>query len=439
MNALRSWFKQRLSRPNWRWVEAPLLTLLVLLAGVGLSPDDPLGAGSGFPWGWLGPWLIALRYGVLLGVASGLTLLASWPLLMGAEPWPRLFFLGGFFTVLLAGEFSDSWRTRLRRLELLNHYIDGRLEALARQHHLLRLSHDRLEQNLISRPTTLRDSLAQLRQLASQGQLHPERGGNLALLNFLAQYCQLEVAALYALPPGKVDAARLQSTPLAAVGPVCPLAVDDPLLHAALRQKRLAHVVIDAADSGSRYLVAAPLKSSSGRLHGVLLVESMPFFALTDDVLQTLAVLVSYSADELDAVETGLAVQAVLPDCPAEFAAEVWKLAGIERETGIPSSLVLLSIGSGPQQADLFATLKRQHRGLDQLWVQDYPQSKVLLTLMPLAALPAVDGYILRIGQLVQERFGLTLDEAAIGFWQSTLHHPSVLLTVQDKLGRYRG
>jgi hypothetical protein len=75
------------------------------------------------------------------------------------SPFPRLYFLGGFILVLLTGEFSGLWMRRVRRAETLSNYLDERLERLTEQYYLLRLSHDRLEQELLTRPLTLRDAL----------------------------------------------------------------------------------------------------------------------------------------------------------------------------------------------------------------------------------------------------------------------------------------
>ncbi|MFX5245279.1 hypothetical protein ABTD35_21060, partial [Acinetobacter baumannii] len=68
---------------------------------------------------------------------------------------------------MICGEFSSLWRNRVRRAESVQAYLEQRLEYLTHQHYLLRLSHDRLEQDLISRPVSMRDALVSLRGLAS--------------------------------------------------------------------------------------------------------------------------------------------------------------------------------------------------------------------------------------------------------------------------------
>ena len=50
---------------------------------------------------------------------------------------------------MLVGEFRDIWDRRLERLDLANDYRQLRLDEFTRAHHLLRISHDRLEQGRI--------------------------------------------------------------------------------------------------------------------------------------------------------------------------------------------------------------------------------------------------------------------------------------------------
>jgi hypothetical protein len=74
--------------------------------------------------------------------------------------FPEQYFLGGLMVVMIVGEISSLWRARIRRERTAQHYMDQRTEQLIRQHYLLRLSHDQLEQELIGRPVSMRDASA---------------------------------------------------------------------------------------------------------------------------------------------------------------------------------------------------------------------------------------------------------------------------------------
>ena len=111
--------------------------------------------------------LVAMRYGVLAGRRRRRAAVPGWAA-MQPDPFmaeiPKLYFLGGLLMTMVCGEYSGNWRTRLRRTSEINAYLEDRIERITKRLYLLRLSHDRLEQDLLSRPTTLRDAITELRR-----------------------------------------------------------------------------------------------------------------------------------------------------------------------------------------------------------------------------------------------------------------------------------
>ncbi|MCD6061853.1 MAG: hypothetical protein K0S16_2164, partial [Moraxellaceae bacterium] len=232
---------------RWAMLEVGGLTLLLAGTAAYLVPSDPLLASAPFPWLWLCPMLLALRYGTRAAFASSLLLVLMWALyaLVGHmhSAFPTGFFLGGLLLTLLAGEFADIWSTRLRHASAANAYLGERLEALTRNYYLMRMSHERLEQQLLTKPVTLQDALTRLRRLVAEAEPHARLPQAEALLQLMAQACQLEVAALFA-----VDAqGRPEPAPLARIGEAGALAANDPLLRHALAEGTLCHVQVDSA------------------------------------------------------------------------------------------------------------------------------------------------------------------------------------------------
>jgi len=158
---------------RWLWLEAVIIPII----GIGLcwlvSPDDPFFINKGeFPWTWFAPVLVALRYGVMAGIAStGIMLIGYFFLRPPDVDFPKLYFLAGLIMVMIAGEYSTTWRTRLRRVGELNAYLTERFTRIMNQLNVLRLSHDQLEHDLITQPATLRDALHEMRLLIFN--LHP--------------------------------------------------------------------------------------------------------------------------------------------------------------------------------------------------------------------------------------------------------------------------
>jgi len=442
-------FLAPLARPGYAWAEAAGFTIAVLALAWFLDRTDPLLIGKGFPWLWLVPMIISLRYGVVLGVGSGLMFAASWPLTYPAgTPWPAPFFVGGFVLTIVAGHFADSTYRRSDRASAVNDYLNERLSALTDNHYLLRLSHERLENDLLTRPTTLRDSIAALRMIAAapgtsasasasatdaDPDTHASTGadrsapravsaaddtlpGAAALMEFVARACQIEVAALYPVHNG--TPARGAAT---AVGEAFDFDPADPLVELALATGKLAHLKSEGMlTSGSQYLVCAPLMSADDRMLGLLVIKRMAFLSLNNDNLQLLLVLLGYYGD---GVEHGRAMHAMLvaiPDCPRQFALEYARLVRLHRRSGIQSSIVALSFPRSEEHDSLFEHVLRRGRSLDFAWPRQTSHRSVLVNLMPLADPAGVAGYLARVEGNLRNQFDIDFDGARIGV--HTLH-----------------
>lgn len=432
------------------WAEAACVTLAALaLAWLG-NRGDPLLLHSGFPWLWFAPTLIALRYGVAPGLGSSLLLALVWLAAYPADaPWPAPFFVGGSVLVILAGHFADTWNARAAHANAVNGYLDERLAALTGSHYLLRLSHERLERDLLARPATLRDSIGELRRLAAgdlaetqdivrlrdgSGIARERDGASLKtaaahelpgaaqLLEFVARACQIEVAALYPVRDGRLACdPPTAPAPLAAVGEPFELDAADPLVALALSSGELAHLKsADPHAENSRYIACAPLVSATGATRALLVVERMPFLSLNHDNLQLLFVLLGYYGDGLDYARATHAVMDAVPGCPHDFALEYARLARLHARSGVESSVVALSFPRGTAQDSLFEHVQRRGRAADLAWSLQNERRSVLVNLMPLADATGVAGYLARTEATLRNQFDTDFDRARIGV--HTLH-----------------
>lgn len=396
-------------RPVAMLGEILLLPLAAVIIGSAVNADDPLLTATSFPWTWFAPIILALRYGPLAGLGGASILLAAWLALNTGQygDFPKLHFLGGLILVMLVGEFSSLWLARTRRAETMQIYLDQRLEHLTHQHYLLRLSHDRLEQDLISRPMSMRDALRLL-----QGQSgEPPATSGLALLRLLAQYCQLESATFHRMINGLPE-----HIPVACIGTADHLRTGDPLVAQALATRRLCHVAEASEEMQQRthYLIAAPAIDLNGDILGLLAVEELPFFALQDETLQTINLLLSYYADGLAAQRLATPIQAEFPDCPQAFAFEIQRLWHLRQATRIPSVIVALKFQTRAIEADLPLQIMRLKRGLDEYWLIAVDNGLTLATLMPLGEQSSAEGYIARLEQWATRKGGRTLSELGV-------------------------
>lgn len=403
---LAAWFApKQISRAGI--LEIIGLTLAGLVVAALLQPDDPFLLTQPFPWLWLVPLVLALRYGTPAAFGASLLLLVGWYLLplagLGGGRFPITHFVGGLVMTLIAGEFSDVWSSRLRRVADVNGYLGERLDALTRRHYLLRLSHDRLEHELLVKPLTLRDALQGLRRLTTRQaqQTLPEAD---ELLRLVSQACQLDKAGLYVMRDGRPDV-----TPVAVTGGAGALQVNDPLVRHALQHNLLCHVQSEGLQQdSSRYLVVAPLMTSDKQLLGLLAVERMPFLSLNEESLQFLSVLLGYYADGVGSAHAIRTVLAAVPECPIEFATELVRLHRIHRDVGIHSMLAALVIAPGPHQSEIAIEVRRQSRQFDQVWDVSVGGRRILMTLMPLHGESAMAGYLQRTEGWLHDSFGFT-------------------------------
>lgn len=427
LGPLRRFIAPAVARP-FAIVETAVFVALVAAAGRLFAPQDPMLLQAGFPWLWFAPLVVALRYGTLLGLFGGALMVVAWRL--AAPPgavWPVMLFAGGMLQTVIAGHFGDTWGHRARRASTLNDYLNERLVAITNSHYLMRLSHERLEKDLLSKPTTLRDAITELRRLsigAAQGGMTDEAArprplpGAAAMLEFVAQVCQIEVGAVF---PVRGD--RPASEAVAHVGEAFALVANDDLVVHALRTGRIAHLQGDGAEADaahSDYLVCAPLVSAGGDVIALLAIRRMPFLSLNFDGLQLLLVLLAYYADGVEHASLARDILATVPGCPYDFALDLGRLARLQRDAGIASSLVALVFPRDEAGDSLFEHVLRRRRALDLTWPLQTASHSVVVNLMPATDTTGVDGYLARIESSLGAQFGLDMERAHIGV--HTLH-----------------
>ena len=386
--------------------EIALFTFGTISLGAWSNPNDPFMVDLPFPWLWLAPTLLGLRYGTLAAFGSIGLIAGSWSLwdLLSQNPnlFPAHFFMGGLILSLIAGEFADVWIVRLKRVREANAYLNERLESLTRQHYLLKLSHERLEQDMLTKPMTLRDSIMHIREIMVTGLQDPSALPHAnAVMHLLAQTCQLEVAALYPVNQGKVN-----KKADASIGTPQELDLDDALLTYALEKNELSHLQTESLQNAeSHYLVVAPLIATNQQCLGVLVVERMPFLSLNQETLQFLGVLLGYYADNVKLIPLAMKILRDNPTCPIEFASELLRLERVQRESGLPSSITAFVISDSPHRQDIFAEMVRQRRQMDINWDIRLSDRDIIITMMPLHGDAAVTGYLLRSQKWLKEMF----------------------------------
>ncbi len=405
--------------PEYRkWLETLGISVLILGVSWLTHPTDPLLAQAEFPWLWFAPILIALLYGVVPGLMSSLLILGEWLLAnalgISTAEFPRSEFIGGGLLVLICGEFSEVWRDRNTRMDETNVYLTERLARLTKRHFLLNLSHDRLEQEMLARPGSLRDALVQMRNVVTQPpQPHEALPGIDDLLQLLVQYGNIESANVYLIHDDRLTLTIGRH--VTSIGEPAPLHADDELLLLMQEKRALAHIASSevSLERKSNQLVVAPIIASDDTVIGVLAITRMPFFSLNAENLQMIGVILAYYADSLRTAPEVHRIQQRLAAIPESFAEETARMMRLQRMSRITSHIVILRF-NGANRDEIPAQLLRIKRGLDVFWQTAIGDTPVIAVLMPFASAAAMEGFIFRIDHWLKANFGGGLDEQKV-------------------------
>jgi hypothetical protein len=398
-----------------KWFETIAITMLFIALGFWNRPDDPLFVSDIFPWPALVTLLAGLRYGFFMALVSSTLILAAAGLLLRADlmpggELPYVWGLGIMTVGLLAGEFRDYWDRRIEKLVAANQYRDTRLEEFTRNFYLLKVSHDRLEQQLAGSSSSLREALRRLYSEISHAQgsgLNRETGE--LMMRLMVRYGQLQIAAIYA-----IDEGQLSDRPLTTIGNFQPVHADDPLLVHALQEQTLVSVHTEYRDNRddleTRLLLALPLIDSAGSMIGMITVEAMPFFNFQPKTLRLLAILAGHMADMIQE-------QAAVPEQSGlewrQFGFQLARVMSDARDHDLPSALVHMAFTSSSEAYRVIDRMQQMRRGLDVIACPpDAPDTQVAI-LMPLTDELGRAAYLQRLTDDIRRQTGQTLETLA--------------------------
>lgn len=403
------------------WLELVAISMLAVLlwryqAGLAYSQ-----AVDYFYWPMLGPVLIALRYGFGRGLISlALLIIVSllWIQVAGLTHTISLSVtVGTALITMIVGEFRDNWQAVNERTLLNHQFMEQRLESFTQSYHLLKISHDQLEQRLVGKQGSLRTAVQSIQQLAKRQQVV---GTELAqrTLQVLNDIISLYGAAFYQIKQG-----HLHPEPLAVMGEHHGLVMDDPMLADALQQ----NVTVAAKDylEGSKfgsaqkqgyelvlhYQMVIPLVNVLGQPQALITVDSARFVQLTDANVALVHLVASYVANF---ISHEVLTPILQPQQRGVFNAYVEAQKAYFQHYRVDSVLVIFHDISVEQKIDLeHATDFR--RGADVYWLTRSEQDNhALCVLLPMATLAEAERFIGRIKSLLEDHSSFAEEELEI-------------------------
>lgn len=387
------------------WFETFVLTAIVIAASFITQQHDPFRLNGGFPWPLLAPLLAGLRYGFVYGFVSALLILAilgvainqQWQIATGFPlPWA----IGVVVVAMVAGEFRDMWGRRLHRLEGAYQYRAERLEEFTRSYQLLRLSHDRLEQTVANSGFSLREGIMNLQsKLDAIDGLSPSSLQR--LIEFIAEYGALTQACIVGIAADRIDTGRI----LACIGGNFSINDDDPVVASALESGELAAVnlINEYAMDRDQLLAAVPLADSTGEIHAMLVIRSMPFFAFQENNLKLIAVLAAHGVDHL---RFGTANSSV-----GRFIASFERVHQDFSRFKLDATLLRLS-GAPDDILNVYGQLRSSVRAIDLMCVARDREKPVIWLLLPLTDTMNARAWMQRVDDILAR---VTSELVAIG------------------------
>jgi hypothetical protein len=484
-------FRSRLEsirgKPTWHaWFEMLLIMSLSVTLSAVNRPYDPFFLQAPFPWPALGPVLVGLRYGFFFSFISVLIELGCIGISLEAGWWthngfPYDYAIGITAIAMLVGEFRDVWGRRIDRLQESNDYRQIRLNEFTRNYHLLKVSHDRLEQQVAGSGHSLREGLRFIRKKMS-GYSYRGITSDVAesMLTMLSEYGYLQKASLFvAKRPGDADfldededisevssadlSTQKERTQEVASGPIKkaskigyglkkrrsilrrePIAKlgfsegvshQDPLIERCLKSRCLVSLrpeFSDAEFTTSQLLACVPLIDAENQIWAVVAVEMMPFFSFQDKTLRLLAVLAGHMAD---LVNQHSQVVDIADEDFARFRLNLKRALHDQITFGIPSALVVFDVENTDQGKHFMALVKRMQRGLDLIVEQTRDEETQLLLLLPLTDELGVESYRQRIDDSMRSEAGTPLSEAPVKLYRHFLEDsPSLDQFTQQRI-----
>jgi len=404
---------------NVAWLETFVFTSLIPLFGYLIQSDDPLFLNNTFPWLIFASLMPAMRYGFGHGFASAILLISMitffWKFeILEIESYPSGLILGLLMITMLVGEFTDMWLRQLGKQDVVNKAQRRRLDEFTRNHQLLKVSHDRLENKLGSSTNSLREALVTLKIKAKhiEGETNVLKKVSFDILAIIADYAFVQSANVFQLDNGKL----IKVKPLATLGKFAIMDSYNPIIRKTIETGQLVSVnkAISELEANPlndiNLLAAVPISDIEGYMWGIVVIQEMPFVAFHHENLQLIAVLCGHIGDLISHAEHRYS----FGDSESSVFIHFLERTIIDRKQfKIETMLMVLILPEKKQLASsVKAMLLEQMRGLDRAWVQENAVGRlVVFLLMPLTNVVEFNGYKDRISKLLKERVGESLQE----------------------------
>jgi polysaccharide biosynthesis protein PelD len=347
--------------------------------------------------------LISIRYGFANGVICALLVIAgAASILKYSDSLDSFSFsigVGMVLTAMIIGEFRDYWHEINQKHNLDHDYMRQKLDSFTQNYHLLKASHDQLEQRIAGQRISLRASINQLQEVVLENTERRFESLCQPYLELISEIGGLEIAGIYRVSQNKVE-----QDYSAILGDQHELHLDDPMLKDMIETNKLLTPAKLAENEvhKSRYQVCIPLVDTSGILQAILVAEKAKFFLLTPANIALMSLVSNYAADLLN---EELQVPVLRPEQSSLFQMYIERASYNKIHYGADTCLVAFK-GLPEEYQSALEEIINFRRGADVYWHcltldREKKQQPALAVLLPLTSVWGAQQYIKRINELL--------------------------------------
>jgi hypothetical protein len=298
-------------------------------------------------------------------------------------------FLFTLMMILIFSQFHYYWTKKIRETELNSQYKNIKLNELSRAFYTLKISHDQLEKNYVTKPMSLRNSIMFIKE--SSGNTTEKFSSFLKLLE--KSFNVTSGALAYLNKTNKQD--ELFEIIAKTDEAYSQIDLTDPLIQKSLELKKPIFVS-DEELNQSRYVAVIP-SIQDDKTIGLLLIEKMPFLAFNRENLTSIAIILEYFFNEIQKSNVLASYKYLHAISDEEYKYEYFRLYENYKKFNIDSTSLVIKLNSELMAEKTYETIRKLLRSLDMVTLIKQKHLFYVSVFFPIADKSVAVGFLNRL------------------------------------------
>lgn len=332
--------------------------------------------------------IITLFHGFESGMIA-ITIFA-FSIYFGYDEFQYTQFFNAFMMTLIFGEFHYYWKRKLIKSKADTDYNALKLNELSRAFYTLKISHDQLEKNYVTRPMSLRNSMLDIKNLRGSKKEKFEQ----FLIILEKSFSVIDADIVY----DNKSALSLEQNNIkiiASSNQSDNVRMDDKLLEKCFNIQKPVFVSDEDIEK-SDYVAIIPAIDYN-YIVALLLIKDIPFMSFNKENLTSIAILFEYFLDEIekeDFLSKHNEVQFIVDE---SYRYEYLRMVDMYKLHNIDSSTIVIKTQDEIAVKKLYTLIEKLLRSLDMVTLIQKDGNFFISILFPLADKSASDGFFHRL------------------------------------------